>query len=101
MDVGSFKFLLSNVRSMITYKDTHFRKAISPGERLALTLQFQATGKFLSVTLNPALMRFFNLVSESYSSLQYLYPIPSQSIGKIVIQTCIVETHKDYLKVTS
>ena len=102
MDVGSFESLLSNVRPMITYKDTHFRKAIPPGERLALTLRFLATGKFLAVTLKPALMQFFNLIGESYSSLQYLYRIPSQTIGKIVIETCkaIVETHKDYLKVT-
>ena len=41
------------------------------------------------------------IAEESYSSLQYLYRISSQTIGKIVFETCsvIVEVLRDYLKV--
>lgn len=47
MDANTFEDLLSKVGPMITYRDTHMREAISPGERLALTLRFLATGKGL------------------------------------------------------
>ena len=42
MDVAAFEDLLSKVGPLITYRDTHLRKAISPGERL---VRFLATGK--------------------------------------------------------
>ena len=45
IDVDTFQHLLSRVGILITYSDTHLRRAISPGERLALTLRFLATGK--------------------------------------------------------
>ena len=46
MDQATFDELLSKVGPLITYKDTFMRKAISPGERLALTLLcFLATGE--------------------------------------------------------
>ena len=45
MDQATFDELLSKVGPLITYKDTFMRKAISPGERLALILRFLATGE--------------------------------------------------------
>lgn len=45
MDAGTFDQLLEMVGPLITYQDTNMRKAISPGERLALTLRFLATGE--------------------------------------------------------
>ena len=44
MDVPTFDELLKMVGPLITYQDTNMRQAISPGERLALTLRFLATG---------------------------------------------------------
>ena len=44
MDPGMFHFILDGIQPLIIKKDTNYRKAISPGERLALTLRFLATG---------------------------------------------------------
>ena len=44
MDTESFLAILAIVAPKITYRDTHLRKAIPTGERLALTLRFLATG---------------------------------------------------------
>ena len=41
MDPETFDDLLSKVGPYITYQDTQMRKAISPPERLALTLRFE------------------------------------------------------------
>ena len=45
MDTSTFDDLLHLVGLSITYQDTNTREAIPPGERLALTLRFLATGK--------------------------------------------------------
>lgn len=44
MDAVTFEELLTSVAPRITYQDTVLRKAIPPGERLAITLRFLATG---------------------------------------------------------
>ena len=44
MDVATFEDLLRVIAPRITYQDTVMRQAISPGERLAVTLRFLATG---------------------------------------------------------
>ena len=44
MDNDTFNELLSLVTPMIEKKSTTMREAISPGERLALTLRYLATG---------------------------------------------------------
>jgi hypothetical protein len=45
MDTATFDELLQLVAPLIQRQDTHFRKAIPPGERLAVTLRFLASGK--------------------------------------------------------
>uniref|UniRef100_I3JLH2 DDE Tnp4 domain-containing protein n=1 Tax=Oreochromis niloticus TaxID=8128 RepID=I3JLH2_ORENI len=45
MSVEDFNYLLERVSPAIIKKDTHLRKAISPRERLSVTLRFLATGK--------------------------------------------------------
>ena len=45
MDIATFDELLDLVTPYITYTDTNMRCAIPPGERLAVTLHFLATGK--------------------------------------------------------
>lgn len=48
MDAATFEELLLLIAPKITKKDTVMREAISPGERLAVTLRFLATGKLYS-----------------------------------------------------
>ena len=44
MDPGMFQFILQGIEPTICKKDTNYRRAISPGERLAVTLRYLATG---------------------------------------------------------
>lgn len=44
MDIASFEEILEVVSPLIKRQDTVMRQAIPPGERLALTLRFLATG---------------------------------------------------------
>ena len=44
MDIATFDELLDLVRPHITYTNTNMRCAVPPGERLAVTLRFLATG---------------------------------------------------------
>ena len=44
MDAVTFEVLLTSVAPRITSRDTLMRQAILPGERLAITLRFLATG---------------------------------------------------------
>lgn len=46
IDSATFQNLLCMVAPMITHQDTVMRAAITPGERLALTLRFLATGEY-------------------------------------------------------
>lgn len=45
MSKNDYQNLLEIITPKIIKKDTHLRKAISPSERLTLTLRFLATGK--------------------------------------------------------
>ena len=45
LDTDAFNKILSMVGPVIQKKDTVMRTTISPGERLAITLRFLATGK--------------------------------------------------------
>lgn len=57
------------VSPLIKKEDTIMRNAISPGERLAVTLRFLATG-------------------DSFMSLQYLFRIPQSTISRIIPDVC-------------
>ena len=46
LDAATFDELLHLVTPLIKHEDTVMRQAIPPGERLALTLRYLATGKF-------------------------------------------------------
>ena len=49
MDVATFEELLCKVAPLITHADTNMRQAITAGERLAVTLRFLATGKYIYI----------------------------------------------------
>lgn len=84
MSVEDFDFLLSLVSPYITKQDTVMREAIPPGERLAVTLRFLASG-------------------DSFKSLSYLFRIPQCTITKIVpevLDAIYAVLEYDYLKVS-
>ena len=56
MDAATFEELLGMVAPLIIRKDTKMRQSIRPGERLALTLRFLATGWQLSKLLHPRML---------------------------------------------
>ena len=45
MNASTFETLLTKAAPLIARKDTNLRDAIPPGERLAVTLRFLATGE--------------------------------------------------------
>ena len=59
MNATAFEELLSSIASKITFQDTVMRQAISPAERLAITLRFLATGEHIYVEYN----------------IKYMYPV--------------------------
>ncbi|KAL1254285.1 hypothetical protein QQF64_016514 [Cirrhinus molitorella] len=64
-----FEFLLRMVGPLITKQHTKMRRAISPRDRLSVTLRFLATGK-------------------TFSSLSAQYRIGASTISQIVMETC-------------
>lgn len=78
-----FDHLLQLVKPLIEKSDTHYRKAIPAGERLALTLHYLATG-------------------QSFHSLQYVFRLPQTTISQIIpeVLTAIWTVLKDeYVRV--
>ena len=69
MSPERFDHLLGLVENSITKEDTNFRKAISAGERLAVTLRFLASG-------------------ESQQSLSFAYLIGKPTLSRIIRETC-------------
>lgn len=69
MSPEKFAELLKLVTPLIAKKDTTFRKAISPAERLAVTLRFLATG-------------------ESQQSLSFSFRIGRSTLSQILRETC-------------
>ncbi|XP_041989222.1 protein ANTAGONIST OF LIKE HETEROCHROMATIN PROTEIN 1-like [Aricia agestis] len=74
----------SNENLIKQLKDTHMREAISPEDKLLITLRFLATG-------------------DSYTSLQYMFKVSKQSISRFVPVVCeaIIQALKDYIKLPS
>lgn len=82
MERSDFEHLLNLVGLRISKRNTKFREAIPPCERLAVTLRFLATG-------------------DSYHSLMYVMKISKQAIFQFVPEVCdaLVKALKDYVKV--
>lgn len=69
MDENTYLELLKAVTPFIIKKNTHLREAISPHERLTVTLRYLATGR-------------------SYEDLKFSAAISAQSLGQIIPETC-------------
>ncbi|KAM6937853.1 uncharacterized protein FYW49_000093 [Xenentodon cancila] len=85
MTAEEFDFLLGKVEHLIRKRDTKMRLAISPRERLSLTLRFLATG-------------------ETFQSLRFQYRIGTSTISQIVMETCTAlheVLKEDFLKTPS
>ncbi|CAK1603327.1 unnamed protein product [Parnassius mnemosyne] len=81
MSPTDFEYLLTIIAPKISRQETIMRSAISPQDRVALTLRFLATG-------------------DSYTSLQYTFRISKQSMSCIVPEVCeaIIEALKENIK---
>lgn len=84
MSSTDLEWLLCKISPLIQKEDTNYRAAISPLERLLLTLRFLATG-------------------DSYTSLMYLFRISKQAISLIVPEVCdaIISVLQDQIKVNA
>lgn len=84
MSSTDLEWLLCKISPLIQKEDTNYRAAISPFERLLLTLRFLATG-------------------DSYTSLMYLFRISKQAISLIVPEVCdaIISVLQDQIKVNA
>ncbi|XP_068211947.1 uncharacterized protein [Palaemon carinicauda] len=82
MSPEDFHYLLEMTSPKIRKRDTQLRKAITPSERLAVTLRFLVSG-------------------DSYHSLMYLFRIPVPTISIIVPEVCeaLYTSLQDFLKV--
>ncbi|XP_040197230.1 protein ANTAGONIST OF LIKE HETEROCHROMATIN PROTEIN 1-like [Rana temporaria] len=69
MTIATFDYLLYLLRPALLRDDTNCREAITPCERLLITLRYLATGN-------------------TYSSLQYEFRLGISTISKIVQDTC-------------
>ncbi|XP_068083502.1 uncharacterized protein [Anabrus simplex] len=81
MSPTDFDNLLNRIGHKISRQETYLRSPISAQDRLAVTLRFLATG-------------------DSYTSLQYLFRISKQAIGRIIPEVCaaLVEELAEYVK---
>ena len=85
MSPERFEHLLQLTGARLTKKDTRFRKAIPPGERLALTIRYLASG-------------------DSQVSLSFAFRVGTTTASDIISETCKVITEilkVDYLKAPS
>jgi hypothetical protein len=78
-----FENVLRMIGPNIAKKNTKFRQAIPPHERLAVTLRFLATG-------------------DSYHSLMYTFKISKQVISRTIPEVCdaLITALKEYIKVS-
>ncbi|XP_067272827.1 uncharacterized protein si:dkey-121j17.6 isoform X2 [Pseudorasbora parva] len=85
MTAEEFELLLERVASLITKQHTKMRRAISPRDRLSVTLRYLASG-------------------ETFSSLSSQYQIGASTISQIVMETCAAlhqVMKNDFLKTPS
>uniref|UniRef100_A0A182W2I7 HTH_Tnp_4 domain-containing protein n=1 Tax=Anopheles minimus TaxID=112268 RepID=A0A182W2I7_9DIPT len=77
-----FLHILSLIGHKICREDTNMRKAITPKQRLAITLRYLATG-------------------DSFKSLAYLFRVSTRSVSLIVQEACylLIQDLKEYVKV--
>jgi hypothetical protein len=61
MDQAQFDDIAARITPLIMRENTHFRSAIVPGERLAITLRFLATGKIITKIILNYFMNYFPL----------------------------------------
>ncbi|XP_076545680.1 uncharacterized protein LOC143305535 [Osmia lignaria lignaria] len=82
MSPTDFEWLIKLIGPKIKRNDTHWRKAISVQERLAVTIRFLETG-------------------DSFTSLQYLSKISKQLISTIVPEVCeaLIEGIKENIQI--
>ena len=69
MDARMFHEILQRIEARIVKQDTFYRKALTPGLKLALTLRYLATG-------------------DSYHSLMYGFRVASNTISKFIPEVC-------------
>ena len=69
MSMADFAYLVQLLSPTVAKEDTHFRRAITVQDRLAVTLRFLATG-------------------DSFSSLQYLCRMGKSTISGIIPEIC-------------
>ncbi|XP_049316669.1 uncharacterized protein LOC125779377 [Bactrocera dorsalis] len=81
MDATTYGMLLSKITPAIQKKNTIMRDAITPNERLSVTLRFLASG-------------------QTYEDLKFLTNISAQCLGKIILETCeaIVDQLKPFIQ---
>jgi len=84
MDSEAYLELLQRVTPRIRTCDSVTRRAVTPHERLSVTLRFLATGR-------------------SYEGLKFSAAVSPQALGVIIPETCAAVYEvlkKDYLKVS-
>ncbi|KAK3878167.1 hypothetical protein Pcinc_017191 [Petrolisthes cinctipes] len=69
VDQAIFNEILQRITPLISRQDTTWRKALEPGQSLAITLCFMATG-------------------EAYKSMALNFYVGANSISKLVPDTC-------------
>lgn len=81
---SQFEYLLNIVGHRISKKDTNYRKAITPVDRLSITLKYLSSGN-------------------SFNSLCDVFKVSPQLISSIIPEVChaLVEGLSDYVKVSS
>ncbi|KAG5869550.1 hypothetical protein JTB14_037167 [Gonioctena quinquepunctata] len=82
LDGTSYDELLEMVTPIIQKTNTNMRDAISPSQRLSITLRYLATGN-------------------TFEDLKFTSAISPQSISMIVMETCTALTHclKEYIQI--
>lgn len=70
MSLSDFEYLLTKISPIVSKQDTQLRDSNPAKTRLAIALQFLATG-------------------DSYKSLHFLFKVSSQIITKIVPEVCV------------